>query len=800
MSERRRPSHHPGRIPDLLALLVLATSPAGPAAPLAAQVPSITSEDYARAEQFLPWNVRQMVSNDLVDPTWLDNDRFWYRNRIPEGHAFVLVDPAASTQRPAFDHVRLADALSAAADTVYQPYVLPFSEFDFLDGDRAVEFWTDEFARWAVDLDTYAVTGPESVPQRLDDRVLSPDGRWEAFQRDYDVWVRSTGTGAETRLSRNGEEHYGYGVIFGHSDVITYRRHGTRLRPMLEWSPDSRMVAVIRVDERKVGTDPYLETDGGLPTLHLRRKAVPGDEFLPMMEHHVFEIPSGREVVVDQPPQYHVDLTCCGQASDDGLKYVLWSSDGDEMFIVNADRDSKRAEIVEVDLASGATRPILEEMSETFLELNTVSGGELNVRIVGDRELIWFSQRSGYGHLYLYDRETGALRNPITSGQWMVIDVEHVDEARRLVYFTAVGREPGIDPYFRQLYRVRLDGTGLERLTPEDLDHQITMSPSGRFIIDRFSSRDTPPVTVLRSADGSVVRTLEEADVSRLLATGWRYPEAFTVKARDARTDLYGYLHFPSHFDPTRKYPIADYVYPGPQVGSVGYRQFSPSRSDIHALAELGFVVVTLDAMGTPMRSKAFHDAYYGDLGDNGIPDHVAALEQLAARHDYLDLDRVGIYGHSGGGFASTAALLRFPGFFKVAVSSAGNHDNRTDYYFWGEKYHGQMRRDEDGSDNYDAQANHLLAENLEGRLLLMYGTLDDRVQPNATLLLIDKLIEHHKDFDVLVLPNRNHGFFNEPYVIGRRWDYFVEHLLGAEPPDEYVISPTPPDPAKPPN
>ena len=340
------------------------------------------------------------------------------------------------------------------------------------------------------------------------------------------------------------------------------------------------------------------------------------------------------------------------------------------------------------------------------------------------------------------------------------------------------------------MYRVGFDGTGLRLLTPENADHDIRVSPSGTYFIDTYSRRDTIPVTVVRNVDGRVVQTLEEGDITRLLEAGWRWPVSFNVKARDGVTDLYGLLFFPSDFDPGATYPVIDYVYPGPQVGPIGFRGFtvSAARGNAHALAELGFIVFSIDAMGTPLRSKAFHDTYYGNMGDNGIPDHIVALRQLARRYPQIDLDRVGIFGHSGGGFASTDAILRYPDFFKVAVSSAGNHDNRSYDYTWGEKYQGLVKKDDDGTDSFDSQANQNLAENLKGKLLLMYGTLDDNVHPNATLLVIDELIKHNKDFDLIVMPNRNHGYANEPYVVRRTWDYFVKHLRGEEPPREFKL------------
>jgi dipeptidyl aminopeptidase/acylaminoacyl peptidase len=381
------------------------------------------------------------------------------------------------------------------------------------------------------------------------------------------------------------------------------------------------------------------------------------------------------------------------------------------------------------------------------------------------------------------------VKNRITGGDWMVSDLLHVDEAQRYAYFTARGREPGQDPYYRSLYRARLDGSSVEQVTREPADHDIAVAPGGRYFVDTYSRPDTAPVSVLRRLDGTVVRELQRADVSALRASGYRPPELFTVRARDGVTELRGLLWKPPHFDPAKKYPIIDYIYPGPQVGSVGGRQFAMRPGGgANALAELGFFVVQVDALGTPGRSKAFHDAYYGNMGDSGIPDQVATIKQLAARYPQIDLDRVGIYGHSGGGFASTSAMLRFPDFFKVAVSSAGNHDNRSYDYTWGEKYQGEWKKLGDSLDTFDSQSNWRLAKNLQGKLLLMYGTLDDNVHPNATQLLIDELIKANKNFDLLVMPNRNHGFAGEPYVVRRTWDYFVTHLLGVEPPEGFEV------------
>ena len=363
-----------------------------------------------------------------------------------------------------------------------------------------------------------------------------------------------------------------------------------------------------------------------------------------------------------------------------------------------------------------------------------------------------------------------------------------IDESDRTITFLGNARERG-DPYFQYLYRVGLDGGGVELLTPDSANHSVSLSPDGKYVVDTYSTPVIPPVTVLRDReDGRSLLTIEEADISRLQESGWQPPMPFSVKARDGETDLYGLLFRPMNFDSDQSYPIVNYLYPGPQSGSVGSRSFRASHRDLQAIAELGFVVVELDAMGTPGRSKTFHEAYYGNMGDNGLPDQITGIRQLADRYPWMDIDKVGIYGHSGGGFAAAAAIMRYPDFYDVAVSQAGNHDQRNYEDDWGEKWQGLLVEYPDGTTNYDNQANQLLAENLKGKLLIAHGTLDSNVPPSNTMLVVNALIAANKDFDLVLMPNRRHGFGNEPYMMRRRWDYFVRHLLDAEPPAGYQI------------
>src|SRR4029079_8442353 len=389
---------------------------------------------------------------------------------------------------------------------------------------------------------------------------------------------------------------------------------------------------------------------------------------------------------------------------------------------------------------------------------------------------------------YLHDLQTGKQKAQLTSGEGNVTQLMRIDEASRTMYYQGVGKERSRDPYFRHFYRQTMDGKPAQLLTPEDADHDISLSPSGKYFVDNFSKPDVPTTSVLRDETGKQILQLEKMDISRLLATGWTPPVPITVKDRGGVNDLYGLMYKPTNFDPSKKYPIINNIYPGPQTGSVGSRQFSPARGDAQAIAELGFIVVQIDGMGTPWRSKRFHAAYYANMGDNTLPDQVAGMKELASRFSWIDIDRAGIYGHSGGGYATADAMFRYPDFFKVGISEAGNHDNRVYEDDWAEKWQGLLEKKADGSSNYDNQANQLVAKNLKGKLLLAHGTLDANVPPNNTLLVVDALIKANKDFDLLMLPNRGHGFGNEGYMVRRRWDYFVRYLLGAEPPREYEM------------
>lgn len=750
-----------------------------------------TRTDYARAEQLLNWNTNELVVNGPVRPNWLTGDRFWFQNRGPSGYEYLIVDMATGTRRMAFDHARLTAALSIAADTSYDPARPPFRDLIWVNNEQSVRFSTGRKASWTCNIVTYECAGPDTLPVQKRSEIASPDGKWVAYTNAGNLFVRPTAGGAPTQLTQDGSPDYGYGLTnIGCCQQVTNVRQANELPPVLSWSPDSRFIATHKWDQRNVRQMHLLETKNPGPILHSYRYALPGDSVIPKFELVVLNVTSGTMTPVQQSAQEAVNTSCCWLTSDTVWKDLRWSPQSNQLYFTVGKRSFDELDLFAADPATGTAKRLVHETAKTFVETNQNSGGIPNWRPLSNgSEVIWWSERDGWGHLYLVDAATASIRTRITAGDWIVSDLLHVDETARWAYFTARGREPGRDPYYRHLYRAKLDGSVIELLTPEDADHEITMSPSGKYILDVYSTFTRPPVTVIRRTDSPRVTTLHEADVSRVRAAGYRDPLPFRVKARDGVTEIYGILWFPAHFDSTKSYPIVDYIYPGPQVGSVRARQWAASASgNANALAELGMFVVQVDAMGTPGRSKAFHDAYYGNMGDNGLPDQIATLRQLAATHPQIDLNRVGIYGHSGGGFASTDAILRYPDFFKVAVSSAGNHDNRSYDYTWGEKYHGARRSLGDSLDTFDSQSNWRLAKNLKGKLLLSYGTLDDNVHPVATQLVIDELIKANRNFDLVVMPNRNHGFANEPYWLRRTWDYFVTHLLGVEPPEGYEI------------
>ncbi len=754
------------------------------AAPVVAQsARNVTTADYDHAVRFLRQNVDPLVIGGQVMAHWLPDGRFWYRNEVANGHEFIVVNPAKKSRARAFDHAAIAAALSRAMSSSFAETKLPFDDFDFAKDGRSIEFDAGD-GHWSCVLAGATCTklGARKEPARRtrfgrgddDGGVRSPDGKKVAFIRDWNLWVRDVATGREKRLTTDGVENFGYATDnagWTHSD-----------RAILLWSPDSRKIATQQQDERNVG-DMYLvhTSKKGHPVLQQWKYPLPGDSVVAMLERVVIDVESGRITRLKMPRDYHRATL----GDDISMRDYEFSPDGSKLALVSTSRDHKSATFRIADTETGDVRTVFDETVPTQFESRT--GWDV---LWGTNELIWYSQRDDWGQLYLYDLGTGKLKNKITDGEGPVSQIVKVDEKARTIWYVALGREPGQDPYFRHLYRIGLDGKRVASLTPEVGDHTIQLSPDARYIVDTYSQPDVPPVVVLRDAKGKVQMQLEKADISRLLAIGWKPPIPVTMKGPDGKTDIYGQMFVPTNLDSTKKYPIINNPYPGPQSGSVGSRSFAAARGDRQALAELGFVVVTIDGMGTPNRSKSFHDYYYGKMGrDNTLPSQIAGMKQLAERYSFIDIDRVGIYGHSGGGFATADAMFRYPDFFDVGISESGNHDQRQYEDDWGERYQGLLVRNADGSDNYEQEANQNLAKNLKGHLLLAHGAVDDNVPPYNTYLVVDALIKANKDFDLLIIPDARHGYgVDSDYMMRRRWDYFVRWLLDTDPPKEYDI------------
>lgn len=748
----------------------------------------VTREDYKRAEKFLASNTRDLVNNTISGETWLDDGRLMYQFNSGDGNTFMIADPADGSTSEAFSHEALAAELSEITGNEVEAGSLPVRSVS-LNAEAGTLFFRSGSAAYDCLLGDDEIDCSEVVrnsPVAWYNENISPDGSKAVFIQDHNLYVRDTETNRITQLTFDGKEHYGYGT----NNAGWVRRDS----PVLKWSPDSKRIATFRHDSRGVGEMYLVSTNVGHPRLEAWKYPLPEDSVIFRIERIVINLDGNRpeKVELKMGQDMHRSTISDHVADWDGTFLdVEWSQDSDDLAFVSSSRDHKVAELKVADPDNGRVRSVLREEVDTFFE----SGNDMiNWHVLHETdEVLWFSERSDWGHLYLYDLNSGELKQQITSGEWAVEQVRHIDRENRQIYFIGSNREEG-NPYYKYFYRIDMDGENLTLLTPEQANHEIIMSQDGRYFADSYSTPAEPGVTVIRDKDGKELMKLAETDISELLAAGWKAPEEFSVKARDGETDLYGLMYTPTNFSSSNDYPVLNYLYPGPQSGSVGSRSFRASRSDKQALAELGFVVIEVDAMGTPGRSKSFHEFYYGNMGDNGIPDQMAAIRQLAERHDWIDTTRVGIFGHSGGGFASTRAILAYPDFYDVAVSGAGNHDNRNYEDDWGEKWQGllEVYEDESGTEgyktNYDNQANQLLAENLEGKLLITHGTMDDNVPPSNTMLMVDALIEANKDFDLILFPNRRHGYYSEPYMMRKRWDYFVKHLKNTEPPKEYTF------------
>ncbi len=696
-------------------------------------VEKLTEADYQRATAMLSGNVSKLVDN-AIRPQWTQDGKLWYKSQTGEQAVYKLYDPAKGKARSAESRAEL-------------------------------------FEKGKVE---------QERGRRSRRSSKSPDGKYEAFIKDWNLWLREVEGGEEMQLTTDGIKDFGYAT-----DNAGWKHSN---RAILSWSPDSKKIATFQQDQRHVNNMYLVKTTVGAPELMEWKYPLPGDEDIIRIHRVIIDI-SGDDpqlIPLKLAPDARRGTLCDDISCEGGLDDVSWSEDSKHMVFVSTSRDHKEAHVRIADCASGEVKDIFEEIVETQFESGQ---GSINWKYLSaSNEIIWYSERSDWGHLYLYDAETGALKHPITKGEFVVLRVVKMDKENRVIFFMASGKEGG-NPYYQYLYRVDFSGENLKLLSPEPGHHSISLSPDGSYFVDSYSQPDVPPTYEVRNIQGELMTILEKTDISRLKATGWKAPTPFSVRSADDRWNLYGVMHTPTKMETGKKYPVVLYIYPGPQGGSVRGWGFRAARGDNQALAELGFVVVALNGSCNPGRSKSFHDACYGDMGENTLPDQVSGLKQLSEKHGYMDLDKVGIWGHSGGGYATGAAMFKYPDFFKVGISESGNHDNRNYEDDWGERYIGLEVIDADGVSNYEFQANQTHADKLKGKLMLIHGGMDDNVPPYNTYLVADALIKANKDFDFIMLPNARHGYGKDGnYIMRRRWDYFVENLLGATPPKEFQI------------
>jgi dipeptidyl aminopeptidase/acylaminoacyl peptidase len=683
-----------------------------------------TKADYERANSVSKWTAGK-VTSVKVEAHWTpDGTRFWYKNAQKQ---FVLVDAAKGTREVVTEDKLPKDAKAPTP---------PPKKKGFGGGEEASEVESDDedapFVR--------ALQPP--FPGR---RGESPDGKTVAFVKDFNVWLRDTGTKQETQLSKDGTDGDSYGRVY--------------------WAPDSKKLIAIKT---KAGGDRKVTLVESSPKDQLQPKTStyfylkPGDA-IPLPKPHLFDAVAKKEVPVSDelfPTPWDVS-------------YEHWAPDSKRFYFTYNQRGHTVMRLLAIDAETGKVTAVVNEEPKTFFDY----ANKLYVNYLDDtNELIWMSERSGWNHLYLVNLKTNEAK-AITTGDWVVRGVDRFDAKAREITFRALGVHTGQDPYHVHYCRVKFDGTGFVKLTAGDGTHSLEWSPDRKFFIDRYSRVDLPPVAELRRAsDGTKVCDLEKADAAELLKTGWRFPERFVAKGRDGKTDIHGYLVRPSNFDPKKKYPVIEHIYAGPHDHHVPKR-FNPAPSE-QRLAELGFIVVKIDGMGTNWRSKAFHDVCWKNLGDSGFPDRIAWIKAAAAKHPELDLSKgVGIYGGSAGGQSSTRALLAFGDFYTVAVSDCGCHDNRVDKIWWNELWMSWPI-----GPHYAEQSNVTQAHKLKGKLLLLVGELDRNVDPSSTLQVANALVKADKDFDLLVVPGAGHGTTGIPHVRRREMDYFVRNLLGVEP------------------
>lgn len=721
-----------------------------------------TSADYERATALRA--KYEAAAIDIGGPaTWIGTThRFWYRKLSRGVNEFIIFDADTLQKQPAFDHQKVAASLSKLTGTTYKPQDLSLTGLRF-DNNGSTFFATIDGTSIRCSIADSACTKVE-IPARGPQRqgpFPSPDGKWEVVINNYNLSIRSTASRDVVLLSTDGSE----GNYYDSRSVI--------------WSPDATKVAAYRVRPGYKREVHYIESspeDQIQPKHSFILYAKPGD-VLDLEQPVLFDLNNRKQIDIDNSLF----------SNPYELSDLVWRKDSRAFTFEYNQRGHQVYRVIEVDAVTGQPRAAISDEPATFFSYRPANGGladsgrKYRYDVSDGREIIWMSERDGWSHLYLYDGATGSVKNQITRGEWIVRGVQRVDETKRQIWFVAGGTHKDKDPYFASYYRINFDGTGLVELTTADANHSGSYSTDGQFFIDSYSRLDLPPVLQLvKTADNSVAATVERGDISELAKISWHAPEVFAAKGRDGKTDVWGVIIRPTNFDPTKKYPVIENIYAGPQ-GSFVPKSFL-TYSSMMAQAEIGFIVVQIDGMGTSNRSKAFHDVAWKNLGDAGFPDRILWHKAVAAKYSWYDISRVGLYGGSAGGQNSLGGLLFHPEFYKAAVSYAGCHDNRMDKIWWNEQWMSWPI-----GPQYSASSNVDNAYRLQGDLLLVVGEMDSNVDPSSTMQVVKQLIKHNKNFDLLVVPGANHGAARgdqyTAYGDHKRYDFFVRHLLGVTPP-----------------
>lgn len=718
-----------------------------------------TVEDYNRAYALREkYNAKHVLYAGVV-PHWVDQtSAFWYVRQTEKGKEYVKVDAASKKRTALFDQQKMAAALTEKAGREINAYNLPLQNcrlnisLDTLRFQLDGKFWAYSIKNnRLLDEGAIPLRGKERHWMEVDDEkegrpVTSPDGKWTAFIKNDNVYVREVATGKEKQLSQDGTLSNYYSSY-------------------IQWSPDSKSVVSCRIRPVEKRYVYYVESspaDQAQPKLHKQEYAKPGDE-LRFKVPCIFEVESGRRLIPSTELFSH----------QYELSGPMWNADSKAITFEYNERGHKVYRVLEMSAVDGSVRTLIEEKEEKYVNYPRIYRNYLS----DGKRIIWSSERDNYNHLYLYDRATGKPLNQITKGEWYVRGVQHVDEANEVIYFSANGMKKGEDPYLIHYYKINFDGSNLVELTPEEGMHQCWYSSDYKYLVDVYSKVDQAPIAVLRDAkNGKIRMQLDKADISALLANGWKAPEVFSAKGRDGKTDMWGVIYRPSNFDPSKKYPVIEYIYSGPGDQYVP-KTFSSYNWWMTSLAELGFIVVQVDGMTTSFRSKEFEEVCYKNLKDAGLPDHIAWIKAAAQKYPYMDIDRVGIFGCSAGGQESTGAVLFHPEFYKAAYSACGCHDNRMDKIWWNELWMGYPV-----DESYSACSNVDNAHLLSRPLMLVVGELDDNVDPASTMQVVNALIKANKDFELVVIPGAHHTM-GEDFGEHKRYDFFVRHLMEITPP-----------------